>query len=434
MSAREPIDPKATPEQRVRTLQAEIGAEAVARWCIGLLSGDVAYDDPAYPPLPALAGPGAASELQVGNLDARGAGYWPRVWAARGLLHGWQSAIADEAVPVLVAALGDEAWRVREMSAKVIRRWEIAEAADRLAELVDDETPRVRVAALRALAVIGEAEHLDAVRSALDDAELTVRNAAEETLARLDERLDRSPEERRTTVARARETRRQRPAPGPTRAATARPPTRRMHTRKPFTADDFDAVVAQAVDALRPAVDRDWGVEAGAVAWTCNKIAAHIADDLFAFAAQLAARVPSGYLPFVVSPRRKTAPDGMLNNILAGAALVSLAVRAAPADARGFHPWGMGDAEGLAALAAAEVIVHSYDIASTFGIDYQPEGTHCTSVVDRLGQDIDLPADERTAIDPLDLLLWATGRRDLPSRPRRTRWRWWPEPTADRPG
>ena len=53
--------------------------------------------------------------------------YWFRVWGARGLLWAWD----DSATPALLAAFGDEAWRVREMAAKV---------------------PRVRAAAQRAVA------------------------------------------------------------------------------------------------------------------------------------------------------------------------------------------------------------------------------------------------------------------------------------------
>lgn len=38
------------------------------------------------------------------------------MWAARSLLYAWDV----EAVPAVLGALGDEAWRVREMAAKVV--------------------------------------------------------------------------------------------------------------------------------------------------------------------------------------------------------------------------------------------------------------------------------------------------------------------------
>jgi HEAT repeat protein len=180
-----------TPVDLVRALQRDLGAAFVATWCADLLSRRVRYDDPDYPPLARLAGRSAAAELRRGRLEERGVDYWPRVWAARGLLHGWDAAATVTATPAIVNALSDDAWRVREMAAKVARRWEIGEAADRLADLVDDDVPRVRAAAVRALAVVGESEHVDAVESATDDPETAVRAAAEAAIEQLAARLDR---------------------------------------------------------------------------------------------------------------------------------------------------------------------------------------------------------------------------------------------------
>jgi HEAT repeat protein len=91
----------------------------------------------------------------------------------------------------VLAGLSDEAWRVREMCAKVARLRELGEAGDALSTLVHDETTRVRVAAIRALALAGEAEHADAVREARDDPEPAVRKAAMVALKQMADRLDR---------------------------------------------------------------------------------------------------------------------------------------------------------------------------------------------------------------------------------------------------
>jgi hypothetical protein len=45
------------------------------------------------------------------------------------------------------ACLGDHAWRVRELTAKVVARRRIGRALDAVAALRDDPVPRVRVAA-----------------------------------------------------------------------------------------------------------------------------------------------------------------------------------------------------------------------------------------------------------------------------------------------
>jgi HEAT repeat protein len=83
-------------------------------------------------------------------LDSEVNAYWLRVWGARGLLWNWD----PRAVPSVRAAMGDEAWRVREMAAKVIARHRIDDLQPELAALLRDPVPRVRSAASRALALL----------------------------------------------------------------------------------------------------------------------------------------------------------------------------------------------------------------------------------------------------------------------------------------
>jgi HEAT repeat protein len=54
----------------------------------------------------------------------------------------------------VIAALADEAWRVREMAAKVVARRRLGDALTAVAALQQDPVPRVRAAAARALAVL----------------------------------------------------------------------------------------------------------------------------------------------------------------------------------------------------------------------------------------------------------------------------------------
>ena len=77
-------------------------------------------------------------------------GYWPRVWGARGLLHAWDDAATD----TIIHATTDDAWRVREMAAKVIARRRVGTAFAAIAELRADRIARVRVAAERAVAIL----------------------------------------------------------------------------------------------------------------------------------------------------------------------------------------------------------------------------------------------------------------------------------------
>ncbi len=161
------------------------GGESVALWCAELLSGEATHDAEDRPSIVWLGGAHAEALLSYEELGAQD--YWPRVWAARGLLYVW----SPRAASAVLAALEDSAWRVREMALKVVRLREIGEAGEAAASLVADEVTRVRVAALRALAKVGEGEHAEVVREAADDPESSVSEAALSALETMSRRLER---------------------------------------------------------------------------------------------------------------------------------------------------------------------------------------------------------------------------------------------------
>ena len=183
----QPTSLDGTPAAHVAELVQLVGRDEVVAWCADLLGGRVAHDDPDRPPLTWLGGRAAPWLLGLGGDRLEVNAYWVRVWGARGLLHCYQpSAAAD-----VVAALGDEHWRVREMAAKVVATWELGEAADDLVPLLDDDVPRVRAAAARGLGVVGEGEHAEPLHRVADDPEKSVRAAAGTALRRMRQRLDR---------------------------------------------------------------------------------------------------------------------------------------------------------------------------------------------------------------------------------------------------
>lgn len=93
---------------------------------------------------------GAPAEYVLSSHEGGKGGYWPRVWAARGLLHAWD----DRATAAIIQAATDDAWRVREMAAKVVARHRIDDALSVMADLQNDQVPRVRSAAGRAIAAL----------------------------------------------------------------------------------------------------------------------------------------------------------------------------------------------------------------------------------------------------------------------------------------
>jgi hypothetical protein len=137
-----------TPRQSIEAECARNGRLSVVNGCIELLGGA----DGDYRFLTVLAGPGAdfMADQRPGDETNR---YWLRVWGARGMLWAWD----DTAVPAIREALADPHWRVREMAAKVVAKYELGDLLETVAELRTDPTPRVRAAAEKAVQKLTEA-------------------------------------------------------------------------------------------------------------------------------------------------------------------------------------------------------------------------------------------------------------------------------------
>ncbi len=129
-----------SPRESIEAECARRGQGSVVAGCVALLAGREADAEL----IVALGGPPARWAVTG---EPPGPPYWLRVWAARGLLWAWD----DEALPVVLAALDDGAWRVREMALKVVARHRLDEALPAVADLQADRVPRVRAAASRAL-------------------------------------------------------------------------------------------------------------------------------------------------------------------------------------------------------------------------------------------------------------------------------------------
>jgi len=132
-------DARPSPRTSILLECARRGRGEVVGGCRAILRGDEV--DPTL--LVALGGAPANAVLAgaQGGVD----GYWPRVWAARGLLHVWSDDAADD----IIEATSHPAWRVREMAAKVVARHRVADALDAVVDLMHDENHRVRAAAER---------------------------------------------------------------------------------------------------------------------------------------------------------------------------------------------------------------------------------------------------------------------------------------------
>ena len=177
---------------------------------------------------------------------------------------------------------------------------------------------------------------------------------------------------------------------------------------------DVEDAVAEMVRVLTPYESRDWQGRAGSLEWNCWTTAAHVAHDLMAYAGQVAAQPGSAYLPFDLVIHADAAPSDVLRVVIACGRLLSSALAASGPDARAWH-WGPTDPGGFAALGVNETLVHTYDITQGLGISWLPPESLCAAVLARLFPD----APEG---DPVQVLLWSTGRAELEDRPHVTSW------------
>jgi hypothetical protein len=205
------------------------------------------------------------------------------------------------------------------------------------------------------------------------------------------------------------------------------------------TAADVEHAVHLAVATLSEAGARDWSAKAGSLGWDCWETVEHLADDLFSYAVQLGPKNPplDTHVPFAWSRKRPggpanavfadrdAGPAGLMQVLEASGALLTAIVRTTPTTARSHHIFGAADPEGFAAMGIVETLVHVHDIAEGLDIGWVPPADLCDRVLARLFPDA--PTD--TGRWPT--LLWATGRVELPGRPRLTEWRWHGAPRAD---
>ncbi|KAF4406346.1 MULTISPECIES: maleylpyruvate isomerase N-terminal domain-containing protein [Streptomyces] len=186
--------------------------------------------------------------------------------------------------------------------------------------------------------------------------------------------------------------------------------------------DDVTAAAGFSADTLRQVQDEDWSRPAGPLTWDCRYTLLHVCSDFFGYAGQVAGHPEDDYLPVDLKEEEGATVPRLLNAVAATGALLAAIVRVTPDEARGYHPYGVSDPEGFAAMGIVEALVHTYDIATGLGLDCAPPPDVCARTLHRL-----FPEAPRDA-DPWQALLWATGRAELPGFARRESWRWHGEP------
>ncbi|GAB3689274.1 hypothetical protein GCM10027597_44080 [Saccharopolyspora tripterygii] len=205
------------------------------------------------------------------------------------------------------------------------------------------------------------------------------------------------------------------------------------------TAEDLADSVRLSVQVLGEVPGHAWRDRAGTLEWDRWETVEHLSDDLFSYAVQLGPARPSerDLVPFVWHPRREggpwnavhadpdAGPAGLLQTLEATAALLVAMVRTCSPEVRSYHAYGVSDPEGFAAMGIVETLVHTHDVVDGLGLSRHPSSQVCAKVLDRLFPDA-------PAGDPWTVLLFSTGRAELPGRARLTSWRW--DGTVREPG
>jgi uncharacterized protein (TIGR03083 family) len=172
------------------------------------------------------------------------------------------------------------------------------------------------------------------------------------------------------------------------------------------------------------AAELDWARVSPTTGSDVSAIAGHIVVTLLWYATDFAAgpdeqetlepRVTDGNTPAELARTIRTVAT-VLARVLAGA----------EPGARGWHPHGLGDAAGFAAIACDELLVHTWDAAQGLARDFTVPPELAEPVLRRL-----FPwAPEGS--DPWTTLLWANGRADLDGQEHQTGWRWQVAPLAE---
>jgi hypothetical protein len=175
--------------------------------------------------------------------------------------------------------------------------------------------------------------------------------------------------------------------------------------------------VRSAVGAVRELLDRvpDGRADVPVMQRSVTAVAQHLAGCLAWYAQDLVAGPEETSSADLV--RRPVASLSLVSRSMgAWGEVLARTVDGASPDERGWHPHGVADPAGFAAIGCAEALIHGTDVADALGLGWSPPEDLAAAVLARLFPDVtDMP-------DPLTGLLWATGRVDLPPRDERASW------------
>jgi uncharacterized protein (TIGR03083 family) len=175
---------------------------------------------------------------------------------------------------------------------------------------------------------------------------------------------------------------------------------------------------------LTGAADLDWDVPIPDMTWSVREVVAHISEVLLWYSTDLSAGTSElSTMDLTVRPGER--PDQLIATLTAFGSLLGHVVDGVDPGERGWHPDGLADPSGFAAMGCDEILVHTYDAALGLGLEFEPPEVLSRAVLRRL-----FPWAPRDT-DTWQTLLWANGRRELQDRPRQVHWHRHPAPLSE---
>lgn len=189
--------------------------------------------------------------------------------------------------------------------------------------------------------------------------------------------------------------------------------------------EDVVAALEASYALLSPLADRDWSIVAGDLEWDCRETLEHVAT-VQVFYAVHAADQARGRLPGSRTGNPGQTIDELVTVHRVLAKVLAEVLRSMPENARAFHPAGMADRYGFAAMACTEILVHTNDIAQGLGVEFSPPLDVAAKALARLFPWVPDEGDQWQS------LLYAAGRRAMGGNERRApNWSWQCAPLSE---
>jgi uncharacterized protein (TIGR03083 family) len=170
-------------------------------------------------------------------------------------------------------------------------------------------------------------------------------------------------------------------------------------------------------ELLAGAVDRDWTARVPGLDWTVAETVSHLCATLLWYSTDYAAGERE-VSTMDMRVRAESPPADLVATLRSFSTVLVRVLDGAAPGTLGWHPFGIADRSGFAAMACDELLVHTADAGNGLGLRFTPSPELSEATLRRL-----FPW-APTGTEPWRTLLWANGREDLPGLERQTGCRW----------